>query len=235
MERHTSSPTHTHTEDSWHFQPMQLPLWGSKGPKSLLGTRSVQQSLAKRKFSSTLGQSLPVSKRKNRPTCWLIKFFSKPCSFRISFHKALQRKESMSVSFGLIISLFSADNLSKYHHQSLIFSEVLSPVLFSSFLLLYLPKWREQSLTFFSIFATLLRGDVVHNSRFSHLVYSLSFFTLVPSLSLLPAVNDWSGTDRPPLRSVLLQRCPLSCFSLFLFPLSFTSIHLPPRESLRLY
>lgn len=86
-------------------------------------------------------------------------------------------------------------------------------------LLVYLPKCREWSLTFFSIFATLLGGgDVVHNSRFSHLVYSLTppslFFSLSHSflllfLLLLPAVNDWSGTDRPPLRSVLLQRCPL--------------------------
>lgn len=92
MERHTSSTTHTHTEDSWHFQPMQLPLWGSKGPKSLLGTRSVQQSLAKRKFSSTLGQSLPVSKRKNRPTCWLIKFFSKPCSIQNLLPQSFAKK-----------------------------------------------------------------------------------------------------------------------------------------------
>lgn len=71
-------------------------------------------------------------------------------------------------------------------------------VLFPVSLLVDLPKCGDWSLTFFLIFVTLLvgeGGDVVHNSRFSHLVYPLipfSLFFLSHSfiLPLLPAVND---------------------------------------------
>lgn len=80
--------------------------------------------------------------------------------------------------------------------------------------------------------------DVFHNSRFSHVVYSLTLFSLFfPPVSLIPSpshVNDWSGTDRPPLRSVLLQHCPLLSL-LFPFPVSFTSIHLSLGDSLCLF
>ena len=83
-------------------------------------------------------------------------------------------------------------------------------------------------------------GDVVHNSRFSHLVYSLTppslfFFpiSLIPSLSLAGSKRlIWDRQTSPAL-------CPTSALSslLFLlipFPPTFTSIHLSLSDSLRL-
>lgn len=160
--------------------------------------------------------------------CLIFVNYFEPCLFRTLFHRGLEKEDVNTVSFGLIIPLFSccsADNLSESLSQSLILSEVLLALLFP-----VSPSWcifaqvQGEELNFsFQYLPHCSGGDVVHNSRFSHLIYSLNppslfFFSLSLSflLSLLPAVNDWSGTDRPPLRSVLLQRCPLSCFYLFL-------------------
>lgn len=98
MGRHTLVPPHTqrtqHTND---ISARAVPSLGIKGPKSLLATHSIQQSLAKRGFISTLGQHIPISKREYWlwQTYMLIVFVNcfKPCSFRILSHRGLGRSE----------------------------------------------------------------------------------------------------------------------------------------------
>lgn len=178
--------------------------------------------------------------------CLIFVNYFEPCLFRTLFHRGLEKEEVNTVSFGLIIPLFSccsADNLSESLSQSLILSEVLLALLFP-----VSPSWcifaqvQGEELNFsFQYLPHCSGGDVVHNSRFSHLIYSLNppslffFFpiSLIPSLSLAGSKRlIWDRQTSPAL-------CPTSALSslLFLlipFPPSFTSIHLSLSDSLRL-
>lgn len=114
-----------------------------------------------------------------------------------------------------------------------LFSEVLSPVLLSVSLLICLPMCGEWSSTFFSIFAPTLWGDVAHNSRFSHLVFSHSFFFVSHSFYVGSKRLIWDSQASPALcpTSVLSSLMPL----LLPLPLSFTSFRPPFGKSLRPY
>ncbi len=216
MERHTLVPLHTHTGHNTEltFPPVQFPLWGSGDQNLFSPLIRFNKAWRKEDLSAHRGRDY-LSQGGNtgldEDACWLIGINGSESSSTGAWEGGKGSKCCVFLTDYPSVQLITvAQSFLRF-----------SAVLFSVSLLVYLPKCREWNLTFFSIFAMLLGGDVVHNSRFSHLVYSLTPFSLFflshsVLLPLLPAVNDWSGTDRPPLRSVLLQRCPLSCFSFFL-------------------
>lgn len=149
MERHTLVPLQTQrTQHTVDISTRADPSSGIRGPKSVLVTHSVQQSLTKRGFISTLGQSLPDSKKLDGDKCWLIGLNWIISSFMFIQNLLPQgcgkeTKGVNAVSFGLIIPLFScccADTLSEPY-----FLWGFASVLFSVSLLVYLPKCREWS------------------------------------------------------------------------------------------
>ena len=111
--------------------------------------------------------------------CLIFVNYFEPCLFRTLFQRGLEKEEVNTVSFGLIIPLFSccrADNLSESLSQSLILSEVLSALLFPvSLSWCIFAQVQGEELNFsFQYLPHCSGGDVVHISRFSHLVYSLT-------------------------------------------------------------
>lgn len=150
---HFTSTTHTErTQRTVDISTCAVPSLGIRGPKSLLTTHSIQQSLGKRRFIRTLRQSLPVWERENRPwrRCMLINWI------------ILRHIYSASSSVGEGEKM---DWLSLWWAAVLTTCPIVKPLFSLRFCVcivfsLYLPKCREWSLTFFSIFATLLRGGM---------------------------------------------------------------------------
>lgn len=235
-----SSPT----QDIANISTFELLSLGIRGPKSVLATDLIQPGLAKSGFIRSLGLHLPVSKSGNR--LWerymLIHCFG-------SFFQAMFTYNPPPPGLGrewkevkyivcwtdyITVQSLLLRHLVKVSLSEPFFSFVACIVFIS--LLVFLPQYRERSLTFFSIFAMLLGEDIVHNSRISHLVYSLTPFThFFPiSHSFLAGSKRliWDRKASPAL-------CPTSTLSSLLFLLisfsqSFTSFHLSLNKSLSL-
>lgn len=184
----------TPTEDTVDISTFELPSLGIRGPKSVLATDLIESSWAKSGFIHSLGPNLPVSKRGN----WLWERYMLIHCFG-SFFQAMftynppprglgrEWKEVKYIVYWT--DYITVQSLLLRHLVSLIvraFFSFVACIVFIS-LLVFLPQYRERSLTFFSIFAMLLGEDIVHNSRISHLVYSLTPFThFFPYISLIP-------------------------------------------------